>query len=593
MGSPAFLGASIISVLAALVLLWILKFQNFDGKLDYAISFTAMIWSLMMVGYEAASSDFHCQMQWATAAWLGNGLLPVAWCYFVCAYVSNAACVKRPIVRAALLFMPLGIYLFVYTNPLHHLVYKDTTAIPLGANYIDYVHGPGFYVIIAALYFFVFATIVFLLRAFTRSRRTAWPLLSMLLIVTVSPLISNTAYVLFGFTLFGLDPTAFMFSISLVPFTWILATNKTMDMAFVGRSVLADTMSEPVIMIDRHRKIVLRNKAAKASEFRLASAQAVDALIDSLGKFGPDENVAQMNIGDRIYEPRIRVLESPLNPSEIILGWSVTFVDITDRIAANSALQEALQRADDANRAKDEFISVVSHELRTPLTSLVGGVALARSGRIGEVSARLYSVLNIAHRNGIRLTRLVDNILLAQKIDIDALTLESERVEITALLEESFNENAMFAKERSIQLVLEDAVRRATIIGDAFAIRQIIDNLVSNAIKFSTEGGIITGALDMSNGEAKLSITNAGQGIPDGMEHHVFGRFEQVANSNQHSTQGSGLGLHISKKLANKMSGDVFYESVLGSSTTFYVTFPVAPQAEAELATTMSPARAV
>jgi signal transduction histidine kinase len=215
-------------------------------------------------------------------------------------------------------------------------------------------------------------------------------------------------------------------------------------------------------------------------------------------------------------------------------------------------------------------------------------LALARSGRLGDVADPVLSVLDIAHRNGIRLSRLVDNILLAQKIDINALTLESKPVDLVQLLEESFKENEMFATERGVRLSLGNLVLDTVITADAFAIRQIMDNLVSNAIKFSHENSIVEGTITTSNGLARLSITNSGQGIPEGMERRIFGRFEQVENSYQNSTQGSGLGLHISKKLANQMSGDIFYESELGVSTTFHVAFPLREQHAAELATIAS-----
>ncbi|MEX1663794.1 histidine kinase N-terminal 7TM domain-containing protein [Thioclava sp. 15-R06ZXC-3] len=574
-GSPVFWFVSAVSTIAALVLLWMLKFQRFNGKIDYALTFIAVIWTLMMVGLEAASSTYSCQFQWAIMAWLGNAMLPVAWCFFVFAYVDDALWLKKRSARAARIFVPIAIFAFAITNPWHNLVYTDASIIPQGQGHIEYVHGPGFYAIIATLYSFVLATLFCLAKAFTRAKRTAWPLLTVLVAITLTPLAANTGYVVFGFTVFGLDPTAFMFTLGIVAFTWILFTNKAMDMAFIGQSGLANTMSEPVVMIDRGRKIVLMNTAAKSRDFNHATKQFINKILANDKNLETRETVSHLRIGQRVYEPRIREIESPLDPSETILGWSITFVDITDRIATSAALEEALQRADEANRKKDEFISVVSHELRTPLTSLIGGLALARSGRLGDVADPVLSVLNIAHRNGIRLSRLVDNILLAQKIDINALALESKPVDLGQLLEESFKDNEMFATERGVRLALGNVVLASVIIGDAFAIRQIIDNLISNAIKFSNEHDIIEGAIKTSNGQVRLSITNSGQGIPEGMEGQVFGRFGQVENNGQGSTQGSGLGLHISKKLANQMLGDIFYESEAGVSTTFYVTFPL------------------
>ncbi|UWQ96880.1 ATPase [Rhodobacteraceae bacterium M385] len=572
---PALWLATGVSVMAALVLAWMVKFQKFQGKFYYAATFIAMIWTLMMIGLEASSPAFACQMQWATWAWLGNGLVPVAWCFFVLAYIDNKTPFNKRLIGAVLVVVPTAIFLLAATNQWHYLVYTDATQIPAGEHYIDYVHGPGFYGIIATLYTFVAVALFRLARAFRRAKRSAWPLLLTLVLITTTPLTANAAYVVFGFTVFGLDPTAFMFTFGVLAFTWLLVTNKTMDMAFVGKSVLFDTMSEPVVLVDRQRKVTLMNTAAKDTGLYRGSVSILNDIIARIEEWHRNEDAVHLTLNQRVFEPRVRAIESPLDPAGAALGWSITFVDITDRIATNAALEKALKQADEANRAKDDFISVVSHELRTPLTSLKGGLTLALSGRLGDVSDPIRSLLSIAHRNGDRLSRLVDNILLAQKIDINALELDIKQVDLGDLLEESFAENRMFASERGVQLSFAPDTTAIT-IGDAFAIRQIIDNLVSNAIKFSNKDSVVEGLISTSGGKVRLSIENTGQGIPAGMESKVFGRFEQVGNSGQASTQGSGLGLHISKKLAKQMMGDIYYESEIGVGTVFYVEFPLA-----------------
>ena len=572
---PALWMVAGVSGVAALAFFWMMKFQRFQGKSYYALTFLAMIWTLVMIGFEAASSTFSCQLQWATMAWLGNALLPVAWCFFVFAYIDDAAWLKKRRVGLVLIFVPLAIFAFAATNQWHKLFYTAATFIPPGEVYIDYAHGPGFYGILATMYAFVLATLFCIMRGFTRAKHSAWPLLTMLLVITMTPLVANAAYVGFGFTVFGLDPTAFMFTLGFLPFTWMLLTNRTLDMASVGQSILFNTMSEPVILIDRYRNAVKMNTAARRIERHQGAGRLLSDLLANNEKLNTAENAVHMTIGQRIYEPRVREIQSPLDPSGAGLGWSITFVDITDRIAISAELEEALKRADDASRSKDDFISVVSHELRTPLTSLTGGLTLALSGRLGDVPDPIRSLLNISHRNGIRLSRLVDNILLAQKIDINALTLESGPVDLGQLLEESFEENKMFASERGVRLHL-GSIMPAVVTGDAFAIRQIVDNIISNAIKFSDDNGVVEGVLSTFNGQVRLSINNAGRGIPEGMESQVFGRFEQVENSGQSSTQGSGLGLHISKKLAQQMSGNIFYESQVGVDTTFHVEFQLA-----------------
>ncbi|SFS57703.1 Signal transduction histidine kinase [Sulfitobacter marinus] len=580
--SPIFLGVLGVSAVAAFVMVWMLKFQRFSAKPYYAMAFVALIWTLIVVGAEAASDDFTCQYRFAISAWLGNATVPVAWCFFIFGYIDNAPWVAKRWVYAVPAVITATVFALAATNQWHHLVYADGTGMWPGQDHVTYVHGPGFYVIIATLYSFVMATLWCLLRAFTRSRFSAWPFLGVLVAVTITPLVTNAAYVMFGFTIFGLDPTAFMFTFAVVAFSSLLVTNKTLDMATVGPSILFDTMSEPVVLIDRTYNIVQMNSAAKRSGLHDGSGHLLKEVLKNIERSNTSEEVENLEISDRFYEPRIQEVASPLDPARAILGWSITFVDITDRIAISAELERAVEAADQANEAKDEFVSVVSHEMRTPLTSLTGGLALALSDRFGDVSAPLKSLLEIAHRNGRRLSRLVDNILLAQKIDIGALPLDTKRVDLGGLLHESLEENKMFASTRGVRFVTKKNDTTAFIVGDAFALRQIVDNLVSNAIKFSKENGVVEGALMIDNGRARLSIKDSGRGIPEGMESQVFGHFEQVKSSGQSSTQGSGLGLHISKKLAQQMSGDVFYDSEVGVGSTFHVEFALVDEGDTE-----------
>jgi len=242
-------------------------------------------------------------------------------------------------------------------------------------------------------------------------------------------------------------------------------------------------------------------------------------------------------------------------------------------IKLHQKLEVALDNADAANREKDNFVSVINHELRTPLTSLNGGIELALTGKFGECDDQLRSVLKIAQRNSKRLSSLVDNILLAQKIDIDALALNEAIIDLNQLLKDSFEENQTFSIDCRLEIVNDNMKNSSFIIGDEFAVRQIIDNMLSNAIKFSQKGDTVKGIVSEDNGKVRLSIIDSGQGIPGGMEEVVFGRFEQVKNRRQGSTQGSGLGLHISRKLARKMSGNLSYKSELGVGTEFYLEF--------------------
>jgi len=571
--APVFWVAFVISMIALAVMLWTMRLQQFPGKRYYRLTFIGAIWTLLMVGSNAAATELTCQLSFSTLMWPGYALVPPAWCFFVFAYVEHKTQKHRGLKMITLSVLPLLIVIYVATNSWHQMVYAPAPS-PIAGEPPRYQHQAGYYLINAMLWPFVMATLYCLFRAYRRAHRAAWPLLTMLTMITVAPLIVNAAYSLFNFTVYGIDPTAFMFTVGIMAFSWLAVTNKTMDMPSVGQSTLFDTMSEPVVLLDRRHCVVRTNMAARESGL-LSHPDLGTDIIARIKTRTRRQGHAQIRCNDRIYEPRLQTVSNPLAPDGPGIGWSITFVDETDRIATTRALEAALKKADEANRAKDEFISVVSHELRTPLTSLKGGLALALSGKLGDLANPVRSSLDIAHRNGMRLSRLVDNILLAQKLDVQALNLEWQSVDLGRLLGESLEENRMFAEERGVHLVTGQIDAPATIMGDEFAIRQVVDNLISNAIKFSEKDGKVEGVLRVTDGRVRLSISDQGRGIPEGSEEKVFGRFGQVADGGQKSTQGSGLGLHISRQLARQMAGELFYESKVGAGSVFHVEFGV------------------
>ncbi|WP_165352015.1 sensor histidine kinase KdpD [Salipiger sp. IMCC34102] len=246
---------------------------------------------------------------------------------------------------------------------------------------------------------------------------------------------------------------------------------------------------------------------------------------------------------------------------------------LNEFVFLHQELDMALTQMDTANREKDAFISVMNHELRTPLTSLRGAVSIALIESRDSCSDRIRNMLEIADRNGKRLSGLIENILVTQKLDIDEMELKYSRVDAHSLLENSFRDNETFSSSCRLELVKPGKGEAFYILADKSAVRQIIDNLLSNAMKFSAEGTTVKGEVKINNNKVRLSVVDCGEGIPDGMEEVVFGRFKQVSVGKQGSTQGSGLGLFVSRKLANKMSAKLSYESHHGQGTEFYLEF--------------------
>ncbi len=223
---------------------------------------------------------------------------------------------------------------------------------------------------------------------------------------------------------------------------------------------------------------------------------------------------------------------------------------------------------------KQEFISTVSHELRTPLTSLRGSIGLLSSGALGPVSPSMREMLDIASRNASRLVRLVNDILDLEGLGSGRMSLAREDVDLIDVLSESVEASGAQAAERGVtlRLVKGEACR---VQGDAHRLRQVVDNLLNNAIHFSSPGQIVELRLDGTRTCARVEVRDEGPGVPEEFRSRLFTRFAQADGSDRRQRGGSGLGLSIAKVLVEAHGGTIGYQPREGGGSVFWFQLPL------------------
>ncbi|GGL77164.1 sensor histidine kinase [Wenxinia marina] len=222
---------------------------------------------------------------------------------------------------------------------------------------------------------------------------------------------------------------------------------------------------------------------------------------------------------------------------------------------------------------KSQFVSVVSHELRTPLTSIKGSIDLINSGAVGELPQKARSLLEIAGRNSHRLALLIDDLLDLQKMEAGEMSFRFEPLDVHATIHEAIESTSGFATKLGIHVQTELEAPGCTIMGDRNRLVQALQNLLSNAMKFSNEGGTVTVSARPIGSRVRVSVRDRGVGIPEGAEDRVFGKFTQVDSSEKRKVGGTGLGLNITKQIAERHDATIEYESELGTGTVFYMEF--------------------
>ncbi len=228
------------------------------------------------------------------------------------------------------------------------------------------------------------------------------------------------------------------------------------------------------------------------------------------------------------------------------------------------------------DKAKDEFISTVSHELRTPLTSIKGALGLIVSGAFGEFNEGADKMLNIAHRNADRLTLLINDILDLEKTAAGRMEFNLEPVDMAELIQDAIQENAPYCKQYDVSMVgegLEDDVMGHC---DRDRVFQVMNNLLSNAAKFSNKGDDIVVRLEDRESTIYVSVEDFGMGIPLEAQPTIFERFTQADSSDRREKGGTGLGLSIVKLLVENQDGTIDFVSKPGEGTKFFFELPKA-----------------
>lgn len=239
------------------------------------------------------------------------------------------------------------------------------------------------------------------------------------------------------------------------------------------------------------------------------------------------------------------------------------------------ALRLERDRVQAAYEVKSQFVSVVSHELRTPLTSINGALGLLRTGAYDSNPDKARNILEIAHKNSVRLSALINDLLDLQKIESGQMTYNMDEIDLAALVEECIESIDSFAQTYGISVQLAPTPANLIVTADRDRLHQVLDNLLSNAVKFSRRGEKVEVRLTRTRGRVRIDVQDRGIGIPANSREKVFGKFAQVDSSDRRNHGGTGLGLAIAQEIMTAHGGTIDYTSTLGEGTTFTVEFPI------------------
>ncbi len=230
-----------------------------------------------------------------------------------------------------------------------------------------------------------------------------------------------------------------------------------------------------------------------------------------------------------------------------------------------------------ANRVQANFVSMVSHELRTPLNSVQGFVDLLLQGYMGPLNEEQQKYLGYVQDGVQQLVSSVEDILLLTRSDSGQFEIKQEEIDFAYLLKQVVTTLQPQARKTGVKIIEEIQATAPLIYADPQRMKQVLNNLVMNALKFTPQGGTVTIRIRQYNERfAVVSIADSGYGVPIEDRPHIFERFYQSNHSQQSKMGGYGLGLSIVKLIIEQHGGEIHFESVTGKGTTFFFTVPLA-----------------
>ena len=366
-----------------------------------------------------------------------------------------------------------------------------------------------------------------------------------------------------------------------------LARDRSLQETSMLQTVMT-SMDQGLVAFDQDLKLLIWNQRfLDIYDYPEALVEPGRPLIDFLtydaqhNEFGPGEPQAQ--VSERLELARRSALphEERTRPNGTIVeirhspipggGYVSTFTDITRRKEMEAEIVQALEQADAANQAKSEFLANMSHEIRTPMNGIIGMSELLSNT---ELSPQQREDLELIQQSADTLLRLLNDILDFSKIEAGKLELEAIDFNLRDMLDDTLQALALKASEKGLELVghippeIPDAL-----IGDPGRLRQIVVNLVGNAIKFTEQGEVLVDVSQQAVTDEEValqfSVSDTGIGIPPDQRQRIFESFSQVDSSISRRFGGTGLGLAISSQLVEMMDGTMSLDSTVGGGTTF------------------------
>ena len=471
-----------------------------------------------------------------------------------------------------LLVLNMGFYVMIATVDYHHLYYKDYWLAPSKANLNGYTleisPAPMYYVYMAFLLAEIMTTIGIIISSYCsqRSMPNKGKIHFLMIAAMLSPMLLLSLRILK--ILKGDDPTPLGILLSCIFMSIAVVKYGLFDPVKNAKNYIIDNLKEAVIVTDADHRFLFLNSMA-------------DKIITSINKeqgYSTDDKIYAFIQGSQDFfdwkDRHYQVEETVLKDNELIQGYMMTIVDVTKIIEQNHLMKRLVLQTEDANRAKTNFVSNMSHEIRTPMNSIVGITEILLRSRHSPKEQEY--LLNIQSSGRVLLT-IINDVLDCSKMEAGKMQLFDEPYDTCSLFHDLRISMENRIGHSGLELIYDiDQDIPCKLKGDMGRIRQVIINLVNNAIKYTEKGSVRFSVHVRQKNTDKVmlyyEVADTGIGIRKEDQKILFDAFQRVEMDRNRYVEGTGLGLTISQNLVNMMGGVIEVESEYGMGSRFFFT---------------------
>ncbi len=584
--------ASLIILAFLLTRLWAVR--DAPGALELLLcTLSCAVWS---IGYilEIQVPGLAGKIFWAKFQYLGIATVSVWVLLFIFRYCGLKTFFSVRYMLALLVIPALTIAITA-TNEMHRWMWTRTDLQPGWATAplaID--HGWWFWITVSYGYSLLVLGTIFLVRFVIRAQRLYLAQTLLMLGAMFVPWVGNALYVLGVRPGPNLDLTPVAFTITNIGLVVGFISFRLLDILPVAYSSIFQFMGDGVIVLDAHNRVVDINPAARRifgginlsppTRPRVPErdgddpfiGQKMDGLMPGWSDAVRDE--WELNLGSgalkdrRVYSLRTT---SILNRRQQVTGQVLLFSDITKLKRAEEQMKQAHEQEVESNRLKTQLLANVSHDMRTPLGAITGYAEMLRAGVYGPISPEQNEALLDVHNSANELLLFVNNLISQAQFDTGKILFKPKLFPVTDLIEACRISASLPASRKGLPVeYVVDPSQPAQLYGDPYWLRQIVLNLVDNAVKFTDQGSVRVRLYLPDPQHWAIEVTDTGIGIPEAARAAIFEPFRQMDGSMTRERSGSGLGLAIVKELTDIMGGTVRLDSQPGAGSTFTVCFP-------------------